>query len=309
MIPEGYFVRHFNGRAQSRNAALLDVGQDHALHLLQREGLFDAGLVFKGGTALRKCRAGGQGRFSTDIDLAVADVALAKRVFEALHTAQVDDFRFEIIVNVEDRRGQLHMTSPLGTAQPPGRIDIAYSLPWLEPERLPLVELGIHSRYTFRLDPLPVIRVEELLAEKLARYSRDSLARDLYDLFWFCDKRFDEALVRRLTVLKCWHDHLFDGLGGRPFDPALLLRARPQADFRMEAIGSLMRPVDIVGWERSVRRRYGFMANLDDRERTVARLQLGDAGMVIDMLRELGNTATIEDAVRRIHRRPRDTYV
>lgn len=309
MITEGYFARHYNGRPQSRNAALLDVGQDHALYLLQREGLFDAGLVFKGGTALRKCRAGGQGRFSTDIDLAAADVALAKRVFEVLHNVQIDDFHFEVLVDVQDRRGRLQMTSPFGTAQPPGRIDIASSLPWLEPERLPLVALGIHSRYSFRLEPLPVIRVEELLAEKLARYSRDSLARDLYDLFWFSDKVFDEALVRRLTVLKCWHDHLFDGLGGRPFDPTLLLRERPQAEFRMDSIGALMRPVDVVAWERSVRRRYGFMANLDERERTVARLQLGDAAMVIQMLRELGQTPTIEDAVRRIYGRPSATYV
>jgi predicted nucleotidyltransferase component of viral defense system len=45
--------------------------------------------------------------------------------------------------------------------------------------------MPVHARYGFTLPATPVIRVEELLAEKLARYRRDSLARDVYDLAWF----------------------------------------------------------------------------------------------------------------------------
>jgi hypothetical protein len=36
-------------------------------------GLLDRGLVFKGGTALRKFRAGNAGRFSTDLDFAAPE--------------------------------------------------------------------------------------------------------------------------------------------------------------------------------------------------------------------------------------------
>lgn len=53
-ITEGHLARHYQGVKGGRDAALLDIAQDHALHLLHRAGLFDRGLVFKGGTALRK---------------------------------------------------------------------------------------------------------------------------------------------------------------------------------------------------------------------------------------------------------------
>ncbi|SHI58491.1 hypothetical protein SAMN02745244_00651 [Tessaracoccus bendigoensis DSM 12906] len=53
-VTEGYLVRHYQGAKGGRDAALLDIAQDHALHLLHEAGLFDHGLVFKGGTALRE---------------------------------------------------------------------------------------------------------------------------------------------------------------------------------------------------------------------------------------------------------------
>lgn len=40
------------------DAALLDVAQDYALKHLHDQGLFDLGFVLKGGTSLRKLRAG-----------------------------------------------------------------------------------------------------------------------------------------------------------------------------------------------------------------------------------------------------------
>lgn len=69
-ITEGHLARHYQGLRGGRDAALLDIAQDHALRILHDRGLFDLGLVFKGGTALRKFRAGNAGRFSTDLDFA-----------------------------------------------------------------------------------------------------------------------------------------------------------------------------------------------------------------------------------------------
>ena len=66
--------RHGAGRADTYDAALLDVAQDHLLWLLAELGLFaDDRLIFKGGTSLRKCRLGAAGRFSTDLDFAAPD--------------------------------------------------------------------------------------------------------------------------------------------------------------------------------------------------------------------------------------------
>jgi uncharacterized protein len=65
--------RHAGHRKEAYDAALLDVAQDHLLRLIQLDELFDRpGVVFKGGTSLRKCRLGNVGRFSTDLDLAGA---------------------------------------------------------------------------------------------------------------------------------------------------------------------------------------------------------------------------------------------
>ncbi len=72
-ITDGHLARHHQGIRGGRDAALLDIAQDHALHLLHNAGLFERGLVFKGGTALRKFRAGNAGRFSTDLDFAAPD--------------------------------------------------------------------------------------------------------------------------------------------------------------------------------------------------------------------------------------------
>lgn len=54
--------RHGAGRADTYDAALLDVAQDHVLWLLAELGLFERGtLIFKGCTSLRKRRLGSAG--------------------------------------------------------------------------------------------------------------------------------------------------------------------------------------------------------------------------------------------------------
>lgn len=61
MITEGYLARHAGARRGGADAALLDVAQDYALKHLHDEGAFDLGVVLKGGTSLRKFRAGNAG--------------------------------------------------------------------------------------------------------------------------------------------------------------------------------------------------------------------------------------------------------
>jgi hypothetical protein len=111
------------------------------------------------------------------------------------------------------------------------------------------------------------MRLEEVMAEKLARYRRTSLARDLYDLQWCADQSFDEALVRRLWILKSFFDIVDDQLARGPINPSDVLSEREETVFMAEQIGYLTKPVDIPGWERRVRSRFGFLARLDDDER------------------------------------------
>jgi uncharacterized protein len=113
---------------------------------------------------------------------------------------------------------------------------------------------------------VPVVAEAEACAEKLARYRRTSLGRDLYDLQQFANRSIDEALVRRLWVLKVWGDVVDDHRGEKPLDPLDTLRPRRERDFHPDSLRVLTRPVDIPGWEARVRTRFQFIANLDDDE-------------------------------------------
>ena len=269
-ITEGHFARHYQGLKGGRDAALLDIAQDHALHLLHIRGLFKQELAFKGGTALRKFRAGNAGRFSTDLDFAAPDDEVAFAVLDALDGASFDGFSFAIANLGEDgRRGDLVVDTPFGRPLLGAKVELARHQLSLDPEILDPVPLKIHDRYDFTLAPTPVIRVEEGISEKLARYRRTSLARDLYDLHWFatCTGAFDEALIRRLWALKVYRDVVVDDRGPEPVSPNDVLRSRTQSEFREEDIGYLTKPGRIPEWIAVVRDRYDFLNHLEADER------------------------------------------
>lgn len=288
MITEGHLARHYQGRKGGRSPALIDIAQDHALALINEAGVFDLGAVFKGGTAIRKYRAGNAGRFSTDLDFAGTDQPVAELLLESLDGKTLAGFAFRVEPLNEHRRSLLHIDTPFGAPEIPARIDCSARKPWLAPEHLAPIPLPIHERYDIAIAHIPVMPVEEVLAEKLARYRRASLARDLYDLAWFARSGpFDDTLVRRLTVLKVWHDVIDDALGNRPFSPDDVLQERAPATFREEDIGYLTTPVDIEGWQSTVRRRFVFLADLDHHERLVAACNPGDRWNVDQLVADL----------------------
>lgn len=263
-------ARHAAGRADAYDAALLDIAQDHLLWLLAELRLFDGtGLVFKGGTSLRKCRLGGAGRFSTDLDFAAPADDTVLAVCEAIHQASVGGFAFELASTRGDgRHWALAVRHPgLGRPAIVAAVEFARRSLILPPEYLPFQPLPVHHAYDVTLPALPVIAEAEACAEKLARYRRTALQRDLYDLSRFAARPMDERLVRRLWVLKVWHDVIDDHRGHRPLDPTDVLTRKTAKDFAPESLGVLTQPVDIPRWERHVRNRFAFLADLDDYER------------------------------------------
>lgn len=288
MITEGHLVRHFQGRRGGRGPAIIDIAQDHVLHLLAAEGLFDLGISLKGGTALRKFWAGNAGRFSTDLDFAGVDEASAQLLVDVLDGARVDQFTFGVQEIDGTQRMKLTIASPFGEADVPARLDLGRRQLWLRPTPMPVLPLPIHARYEFELPVIPAARLEETIAEKLARYRRGSLARDLYDLAWAAERPFDEELVRRLLVLKVWTDVTDDRLGERPFDPAEVLRERTADEFKPESIGYLTTPVDMTGWIAKVRGRFGFLAELAEDELRWSRCSRGDEWEVRQAIVALG---------------------
>ncbi len=287
MITEGYLARHYQGRKGGRGPALIDIAQDHLLYHLSQRGIFDLGVALKGGTAIRKLWAGTAGRFSTDLDFAGFDDTSAELLIETVDGARVGPFTFATEPIDGTLRVAVAMTSPFDAPEVPARLDLGRRPLWLAAQAIQPIALPIHRRYDFAMPPVPAAVIEEVIAEKLARYRRTSLARDLYDLAWFSASVFDEARVRVLTVLKVWSDVVDDGLGEAPFDPDEMLRPRSEAEFLPEAIGYLTTPVDIAGWVAAVRRRYVFLRDLGPRESQIARCSKGDTWLVRQALTAL----------------------
>jgi hypothetical protein len=81
----------------------------------------------------------------------------------------------------------------------------------------------------------------------------------LYDLDLFGRGALEETQIRRLLVLKVWHDVVDDGLGQRPFDPSEIVADLDAKSLPPEDIGLLTRPVEPEIWLSKVRSRYAFV--------------------------------------------------
>lgn len=286
-LTQALVSRHASGRPGAYGAALLDIAQDHLLWLLADENLFDEGrLIFKGGTSLRKCRLGTSGRFSTDLDFTAPDDDVVIAACEVINGAVIGGFTFTLDGPSSDaRHWRLRIDhSELGTPDVDAAVEFARRPLACAPERLQFIESPVHKAYDIALPELPIIAIEEACAEKLARYRRASLARDLYDLAKFAERTMDEALVRRLWVLKVWGDVVEDQRGKPPVDPSDVLNVRAASEFKLESIGILVDPADIAIWESRVRSRFGFLAQLDADERRWAACSPRDRYEVHDAL-------------------------
>jgi uncharacterized protein len=289
MITQGYLARHFQGRSGMADPALLDVAQDYALKFLHNQGIFDLGVVLKGGTALRKLRAGNAGRFSTDLDFATPDVDTAELLLDTLDGAELFDVRFSLTER-ETLRAKLVVDTPLGQPQIPARIEISPRGLWLPTELTTPVVLPVHAGYEFTPPAIPAPALEESLSEKLAAWRRRRKLRDLYDLNLFGRGSLNEPLIRRLLVLKVWHDVVDDGLGAKPFNPAEIVADIDPRRLPPEDIGLLTQPVDPVTWLARVRSRYAFVISLDEVEKRVARCNPGDRYEVSQLVAALRAT-------------------
>jgi len=305
-LTQGHVLRHAPAQSpQGRDAAVIDIAQDLLLRHLSERGLLTL-VAFKGGTALRKVYAGAAGRFSTDLDFAVAALDDDPGAVIGLLVDEIDGTRVgPFTYGVEHRRNRhtIVYNSDLGLdpASPlRSKIDVGPP-PWLAPTERPWVDVAIHARYGGPLPRLPVVDPAENVAEKIARLNRRSPARDAYDLVWIARTPgldLDRALIRRLAVLKAWID--LHGLatdhaawsaplpGARPFDPDRWLAPRGARDLDDEAIGLLtVPPPDLDDLGTDLSRLYRWLADLDDDERAVARGRPQDRKLVLRLLADL----------------------
>jgi predicted nucleotidyltransferase component of viral defense system len=308
-LTPGYVARHLPpGSNADRGIALLDISQDFLLAHLQQRGLFDEIVVLKGGTAIRKLFAGPQGRFSTDLDLAArepnVDPAVTAELIATESRVTLGPFQFTPLL----QRGRWSIAVSSEFGDPVQRIKLDVGPPcWTEPEVRAFVPHPTHPRYRFQLPSLPTMRLEELLAEKVARLSRRSTARDAFDLVWAATttphSQFARADVRRMAVLKTWVDNLgmqpgwSPAIAPAPFDVKKWFSPRDNWDD--EQIGLLARPAPALPeLERNLHRLYEWLRELTPDEVRWATAGPRDRADVIRAIQTCEHAALADVALR-----------
>lgn len=302
----GHIARHTpsGSGAQGREAALIDIAQDLLLTNLYEQGFLDK-VALKGGTGIRKLYAGNEGRFSIDLDFAVStidtnldDVAL--EFISIVDGLQIEDFTY----SVSDRRGKWYVGFRCQHSKDEilkTKLDFA-SAPWTTPVRRGWVPMPIHNQYDNPLPQILSVRLEENIAEKIARLNRTTTARDLYDLNWIMEnvsisRNLDKGLIRRLTVLKIWCDsngvhcenmEWHTAHTATSFDPEYWLRDRNENEVDLEDIGTLAAPTptakDLLG---RLQKNYAFLRELDETEKIISKSDERDRKVVLQALRGL----------------------
>ncbi len=176
-------------------------------------------LVFKGGTALRKCYFPDY-RFSADLDFTLnqslssqelrAETGVACQTITqetGLQLLLVDFRTLRDVPGEEAHQGRVEYTGPrgrLGGSQPRIRLDLTI----YEKLVLPSENRTVHHPYSDASDlgiVVPVYTLEEMLAEKLRAMLRRARARDLYDvwqLFTRCAGMLDLERARHALAEK-----------------------------------------------------------------------------------------------------------
>ncbi len=305
-LTEGYIARHtpVGSGAPGREAAIIDIGQDLLLSYLSEAGLMKD-VALKGGTAIRKFYAGKEGRFSLDLDFAIddADTPLEDKAFDFI--SEIDGLQIgPFTYSVSERRSKWYigLSSPFneGTVFKT-KIDFA-SYPWLPLSQKKILKLPIHEQYGHPLPAINTVRLEENMAEKIARLNRTNTSRDLYDLNWIMENpkvsaSIDRSLLRRLSVLKIWVDSNGMHYGNvwwrqaheaSIFIPNKWLNERDPKTVDAEDIGTLAVPTPTPEeMLEKLRLNYAFLKNLDDIEKIIAKSNGKDRSLVIKALSEL----------------------
>lgn len=250
----------------------------YMLQLLAERGLLDR-LAFKGGTCIRKMIVGSQGRFSTDLDF----TALAAHDHEDVILEMMDAFetpyhglRFAIPDGsyYETQDGLSWGVNPTYAHDwnQAGVSEIKLQVSRRETPTIPAATRPQCEQTYFKLLPFApaavnCLAVPEILSEKIRACYQRNKARDLYDLGMFAAKPHNQALVRRLAVLKLWQAR-------DSFDPErLLAKFSDSKAYDWEDLGQLVRRTQLVDPARIVAdcvRSYRFLTELSDDEKVLA---------------------------------------
>ncbi len=278
MVSSALIRQYANSARVSPEVAGQDIVLHYALALLNERGLVgrpDGGgaagpLLFKGGTALRKCVFGSLGRFSEDIDLDAEHKNGFEADIEELFQEEYHGLRFRFAgvrySNEDNFSGTVEFTHEHG--QGAFELQISYRMSTILPTvDLPLVPTPYQTRVECGVPILHGLDPYEMIAEKIMACSRrmKGSGKDVYDLDLWAGRPFDDALVRRLAVLKAW----IDQRSHARYAPASMLAAITPGSFRWIDLKGLVprnetdRTAEQERICAAVRTRFASVAQLD----------------------------------------------
>ena len=236
-------------------AAALDVAFDVVLHTLATGNVLrECGLVFKGGTALRKFHIGHRGRFSFDLDFATPQDAgaVAALIGEAL--ADREDFG-SFGFAVSERRGHHSIevtTTVLAGERWAIKLDFSNRPLAQDPLDMTLLPTPLHDHYPFPPNfAVPVIALDENIAEKLSRWRVTPLVRDLCDLSTIARRVSSHSTVASMYVLKSYIGWAATAPNRRPPRPAApLCETLDTLDIASLDVADLLLPTRIATADR-----------------------------------------------------------
>lgn len=282
MVPLAIVRQYAAGQQIGAEVADQEIVLHYVLELLNEAGLTgrmgggDPGpLLFKGGTALRKCVFGQTGRFSQDIDMDAAHENGFEAEIEAAFTEHspfhgiafsIPTFRYS-----QDQNFSGHVVYEHENGAGAFELQISYRLdPILDPVDLPLVDQPYHRHVEFPPPLLHGLNPYEMVGEKIMACNRrrGGSAKDVYDLFLWSERPFDHKLVRRVAVLKAWTDRRKSPL----FDPDAFVAAVVPRNYRWEDLQGLVPrrlQADAEAICDAVRKRFAFLIGCNEGERAL----------------------------------------
>jgi predicted nucleotidyltransferase component of viral defense system len=248
------------------------------LQLLSERGILNR-VAFKGGTCLRKMFVGSQGRFSTDLDFTGIEEHDHEEVILEMMQAFEQPFhgiQFAIPDNYYETQDGLswgvnptysHDWNASGVSEIKLQIS-RRETPTLPTERRAQIAQSYFKVLPFAPADITCLALPEILAEKIRACYQRNKARDMYDLGMFATRPFDQALVRRLVVLKLWQAR-------DTFDAARMMQKFEDGrEFDWDDLRDLLRRDARIDREKisaDCIRGFRFLAELTDDERALAR--------------------------------------
>ena len=262
------------------------------LQLLSERGILDR-LAFKGGTCLRKMFLGTQGRFSTDLDFTgIEDHDHEEVVLDIMAAFEQPYYGIQFAIPdegyYETQDGMSWGANPTYSHDwNQGESEIKLQISRRETPTLPTERRAQIFQNYFRFLPfapgdIGCLALPEIVAEKIRACYQRNKARDIYDLAMFAARPLNQALIRRLVVLKLWQAR-------DTFDPALLMQKFEDGrDFDWEDLRQLLNRAVVIGREKITAdcvRGYGFLAELTEHERVVANDRYQREQVTVERLR------------------------